>query len=429
MVITFVDRGNCPIKFSDFCSRIIWAIKPKIVKDMMLHGIEYVRDNYTNYKRQLSINKNLDKFEYYDEYHKWFFGKKNVSDNAFQKIMDYQGDCIVKALCKGYEIDEIIYYPIRIESVSDNHISIYLHMTGVPLTWLSLIAKIYDVIIDVINPDDLSENPFIYIENYHIIKRENAEYVDIIVYDETRHSIVRKTINKEMSGLYSFENLSESLLELPESTVPTMVYNNNSQPCQYNPITEFKVNGGSTKRPTVETYINRVLPYSLRDELKNVLKRFDMESETGKQLKNEINLFIKKGWDDYIVFLANLLPRIKEKSISFKGSAMNSLLLQYSTHCDLANDTEDTDTSFNGPLVLECNLVGPSGIIDELRYDVLCTIVYLAKDYWYWLHKLGDNVFIISMDYLSSNDKNDLDSGKANLNKYLTIKINTFLGI
>ncbi len=429
MVITFSNRGNSPISFSDFCSRILWAVKPKIEKDMMLHGIDYVRDNYVDYQRLLSIVKNLDRFEYDNEYHEWTYEEIVVNDDTIDEIMKYQGKSLVDGLCNGFENETSVCYPISVESVSDNHISIFLQMTDVPLTWLALIAKIYDVEIEVIETDDLSDNPFIYIDSYHIFKRNNTEDVTIIAYDEVRHSIARRTVNKEKSGDYSFENLPDSCLEVPASTVPAMVYNNDSQLCHYDPITEFREKGGSDRRPTVETHIDRVLPYSLRDAFRNVLKRFDKESETGKLLNNEINTLVRKGWDDYIVFLSNLIPQIKDKCISLKGSAMNSLLLQHSTQYAPADMAESSIPDINGPLVLECNLVGLSDVIDELKKYVSDEIEFLARYYWYDIYQTSENEFIISEKGINSREKAAFSSGKADRSKYLTVRVNSYIGI
>ncbi len=428
MVITFTDRGNSPISFSDFCSRILWAVKPKIEKDMMLHGIDYVRDNYADYQRLLSIVKNLDRFEYDNEYHEWTYEEIVVKDDTIDEIMRYQGKCLVDALCNGFENDTSVCYPISVESVSENHISISLQMTDVPLAWLALVAKIYDVTIEVIETDDLSDNPFIYIECYHIIKGNNED-VAIFAYDEIRHSIARRTVNKKKSGNYSFENLPDTSLEVPESTVPSMVYNNYSQLCHYDPITEFKEKGGSARCPSVETHIDRVLPYSLQDAFRNVLKKFDKESETRKLLKDEIYSLVRHGWDDYIVFLSNLIPQIKDKCISLKGSAMNSLLLQHSTLCASADMAESSIPTINGLLVLECNLIGPSEIIDELKKDVSDTIEFLARYYWYNIYQTSENEYIISEKGINSHEKAALNTGKADRSKYLTIKVNTYKGI
>ena len=428
MVITFTDRGNCPISFIDFCSRILWAVKPKIEKDLMLHGIEYVRDNYPDYNRQLSIIKDLDRFEYDNEYHEWTNEEIVVNDDTIDKIMKYQGKCLMDALCNGFENDTSVCYPISVESVSENHISVFLQMTDVPLTWLALIAKIYDVTIEVIDTDDLSDNPFIYIETYHIFKRNNTDEIAIIAYDEVRHSIAQRTINKEKSGDYTFENFPVSNLEIPESIVPSMIYNDN-QTCHYDPISEFKEKGVSAKRSTVETHIGRVLPYSICDAFRNILKRFDKESETGKMLKNEINSLVRKGWDDYIVFLSTLIPQIKDKCISLKGSAMNLLLLKYSIQSNPADTIEDDNTGFNSPLVLECNLVAPSGIIDELKKDVSDNIEYLARYYWYNIYQTSEKEYLISLKGINSHEKAALISGKADRSKYLTINVNTYLGI
>ena len=434
MIITFADKGECPIPFNDFCSRILWAVKPKIEKDMMLHGIGYVRENYPDYERQLSIIKKLNQFCWNDEYHEWVADEGSdeaivVNDNTINSIMNHQGKCLVEALCNGFEEENRICFPIRVESVSERHISIELDMTDVPLAWLILVAKIYNCYIQVIYPDYLNDNPFLSIETYTIDKSKGHDDVLVFAFDEILHCIVNKTLNQEKSGSYSFENTPASFLEPPESTVPAMVFKDGTQLYSYNPIAEFRENGGSLKQPTVESLIDRTLPYSLSSAFSDVIERFDKDSETRKLLSDEIKLFKRKGWDDYIVFISKLIQELKEKCISFKGSAMDSLLLQYSMQKESTDLIEYSKSDFNGSLVLECNVVGLSDIIDGLKKDVSNGIENLASYYWYSLYQVSENEYVISMLDLNSKEKNDLASGKADRNKYLTIKVNTWIGL
>ena len=208
----------------------------------------------------------------------------------------------------------------------------------------------------------------------------------------------------------------------------------------YNPMLEFLQSGGRSRAPEeVDELIGQQFYRGLFDAFSDVTESMPQGPEL-KYIKKEVQLYKERGWNEYIVYLSELMPQVSNSCFSFKGSVTESLLLEKVTRNAGATYLEtqwygqyfcehDIEGELlHSPLFMDCNVVCSGPLLSERKRTITEAIVSKAKELWLNAYSIDDGrTFIISKQRIPASKVQEVgDAWRYNdpSCKYLRININ-----